>query len=123
MTDESLRDIAAETLGSFKDHYIPIPESRIIAAQRCLKLVEMDPTSIIKHTVKRRAHLIMCELWKRSAELSILVALSVTPTQLGSLKSETYLGVLIEWWDAVPHPKGLTEFLEVHSDILPHQGE
>jgi hypothetical protein len=49
--------------------------------------------------------------------------LAAYPTNLAALKSEDYLKVLLVWWNNVNHPKGLTEILQRHSDILPTGGK
>jgi hypothetical protein len=123
LTEDSLRDLADEMRQCFGEDYIPLSKAQSAATRKCSDLVAENPTSWSRNTVKRRAHTILSDLWTHSPELFALVALSVTPTKLGTLKSDKYLQVLLRWWNNVHHPKGLQEVINNHSDILPSRKE
>jgi hypothetical protein len=123
LTDEILRDLADEMRQCFGEDYIPLSKAQSAATKKCSDLVVQEPTSWSRNTIKTRAHTILSDLWTYSPEIFILVALSVTPTKLGTLKSDKYLQVLLRWWNSVHHPKGLQEIINHHSDILPPRQE
>ncbi|KAF2845021.1 hypothetical protein T440DRAFT_284832 [Plenodomus tracheiphilus IPT5] len=123
LSQDHLRDLIDEKRLCFGDDYVPLSTAQSTSIKTCSDLVTDDPTSWPRNSQKKRARTILIDVWTHSSELFVLVALSVTPTKLGTLKSNTYLQELLKWWQSVPRQKGLQELVDRHSDILPPRKE
>lgn len=103
----------------FSDNYLPLTGEQLQRVDKCSRLVEQDPSTIRQNAPKKRAHIVLSEIWTHRPDFFIICALSTYPTTLGMLKSHAYLQELLGWWDGAEHPKALAEIISHHSNILP----
>lgn len=119
LTNESLIQILGQELEKFSEDYFPLHKSQLKAIQRCTVLVDEDEDKILKNVPKKRAHVILKDLWTHIPEAFLLCSLAAAPTKIGTLKSADYMTVVLRWWKDVSVPHGLTKTLDSHSDVLP----
>jgi hypothetical protein len=117
LTDEKIIDIFEAELQTYKDELVPLHPKKRDLIRKSVKLTVLDHHSIKRNAPKKRAHIILNDLWTSIPEAFLLCATAIHPHKLGSLKTTNYLGKILQWWKVVEHPKGLT--LTVHQlDIL-----
>ena len=78
LTNESLVDLLKQELKIFSEDYFPLHEKQLKAIQRCIALVEEEEDKIIRNIPKRRAHVILKDLWTHIPEAFLLCSLAVT---------------------------------------------
>jgi hypothetical protein len=125
LTIPTLCALLEKTRRSFGNAYYPLGTQQCELITKCSDIARSDRGTFQKkrNTTKARAHRILTDIAHHELELFLLLALSVTPTRLGSLKSKDYLRGLNAWWDEVDHPKGLREAVKNHFNILPKSPE
>lgn len=104
----------------FTEKYSPLHTKQIASLQAATALVNTDKSKIQRNIGKRRAATILTDLWTHIQEAFILCALATTQTSLGALKTIDYVTAVDAWWQARPtKPRGLSEIIHYHSNILP----
>ncbi|KAI1318034.1 hypothetical protein F5Y16DRAFT_392389 [Xylariaceae sp. FL0255] len=119
LTNDEFIEHLKNGLQMFTTELYPLHPKQIGAIQRCTAIVD-DETSA-PNVPKKRAKQILLDLWTHSPETFLLCSLSMTPTQIGKLKTLNYMEAVLKWRDIVDFPEGLTKILHRHSDILPKQ--
>ncbi|MCJ1477235.1 hypothetical protein MMC13_005906 [Lambiella insularis] len=119
MCNVMLVELLENRFHKFSEKDFPLHETELKSIKRCTELVKEEGKKIIRNVPKRRAHIILKDLWTHIPEAFILCALVVTPSQLGTLKSTDYMESIFTWWHSVVVPRGLAKTLDSHSDILP----
>jgi hypothetical protein len=120
LTNENLVNLLREELERFSEDYYPLHQKQLKAIQRCTDLVGEEESKLVRNTPKRRAHIILKDLWTHIPEVFLLCSLAITPTRLGCLKSINYMEFISRWWrDIGVVPEGLSKAFDRHSDILP----
>lgn len=119
LTDDELLDLIEKERSAFSDDYVPLHHEKLDALKKCSNLVAKDRNSISRNTQKRRAHIILTDIWAYLPEVFVLCSLATNPTKLGTLKSRDYLGKLLRWWKEADQPRALLETVERLSEILP----
>lgn len=123
LTIASLCDLLENTRKTFGNVYYPFGIGQRELITKCSEIAGSDFKTWQKNrnTTKTRAHRILNDVARHKPELFVLLALSITPTRLGTLKSKDYLRGLIAWWEKVDHPRGLKEAVKHHASALPTQ--
>lgn len=119
LTTVKLLDLLETERRTFSDDYLPFTQKELQAITKYSNLLAQDRTTIRRNIPKTRAHIILSDIWAHNSEIFVLCALATNPTSLGSLKSQDYLRTLLGWWNGVEHPKGLTEAMNHHPNVLP----
>lgn len=104
---------------AFGTEYFALSEKQRTSLKKFTDLVNLSANDVHNNANKKRAQVIMVDLWRHVPEVFILCALPMTFGRLGSLKSNDYLRPIVNWWQKVDHPVGLTATLQQCSDILP----
>ncbi|KAI0388451.1 hypothetical protein F5Y17DRAFT_206859 [Xylariaceae sp. FL0594] len=119
-TNEAFVDILERECGKFTDQYFPLHKKQVASLKAATALVNADKSSIRKNPGKSRAATIFTDLWTHAKEAYVLCALATTQTSLGALKTIDYIKPVQTWWQERPiKPRGLSEIIHLHSDILP----
>lgn len=117
LTNEKLINILETERRTYTDELVPLHPTKLSLIQKSVALTIQNRDSIKRNVPKKRAHIILNDLWTSIPEAFVLSTAAILPYKLGSLKSTTYLRNILEWWKGVEHPKALT--LTVHRlDIL-----
>ena len=103
----------------FSDQHVPLSTTQIETIKRVSAFIAQDISTIQRNHLKKRACLILNDLWMHRKETFLLCALTTFPTQLASLDPATSLRDISTWWDNVDHPKGLQWIIENYAEILP----
>ena len=119
LTTLKLLDLLEIERRAFSDDYLPFTQKQLQAITKFSNLLALDRTTIRRNIPKTRAHIILSDIWAHSSEIFLLCTLATNPTNLGSLKSQDYLRILLGWWNEVGHPTGLTEAMNHHPSVLP----
>ncbi|PTU17796.1 hypothetical protein P175DRAFT_0378321 [Aspergillus ochraceoroseus IBT 24754] len=119
LTSSELIALCDTTRRSFSDNFIPFTNLQLEKVQKSSTLVRSNRHSIGKNAPKLRAHTVLSELWTHCPEGFILCALSTYQSRLGTLKSTDFLRDMMEWWQGVEHPGGLSAVLVHYANILP----
>lgn len=119
LTNSALVNLLMQELEKFSDDYYPLHSSQLNAIKRCRSLVGIDDSEVGDNTTKRRARIILVDLWTHSPEAFLLCSLAITPSHLGTLKSTDYMKDVIQRWENVEVPRGITKTFDRHSDALP----
>ncbi|KJZ70603.1 hypothetical protein HIM_09991 [Hirsutella minnesotensis 3608] len=119
-TNDVLVAVLDRECNKFTDQYFPIHAKQIRSLEAALALVNTDKHSIKRNWSKSRAANILTDLWTHVQEAYILCALATTQTSLGALKTIDYIKAVQIWWEGRQvKPRGLSEILHYHSNILP----
>ncbi|KAJ6009028.1 hypothetical protein N7499_006335 [Penicillium canescens] len=119
LSPERLVNLIDTTWRDFSDTLVPLTNNQRERIKRCSLLVTTDPSTIHKNVPKKRAYTILNDIMGSSEELFFLCALSVTPTELGTMKSDAYLANLLEWRKEKTCPKGLRYAIEHDYSLMP----
>ena len=119
LTNTILVELLKQELAKFSDQYYPLHARQIQGIKRCTALAETDANEIGDNSPRRRAHNILSDLWTHVPPAFFLCGLSISPTELGTLKSIDYMTSILQWWGGVEVPAGLMRAYDHHSDILP----
>ncbi|KPM42345.1 hypothetical protein AK830_g4189 [Neonectria ditissima] len=119
-SNEDLLETLESECSKFTDRYFPLHTKQIASLKAATALVNTDQTQIHRNPGKRRAATILTDLWTHAQEVFVLCALATNQTGLGALKTIDYIAVVGAWWEArETKPRGLSEIIHYHSNILP----
>ncbi|KAF2741670.1 hypothetical protein M011DRAFT_472889 [Sporormia fimetaria CBS 119925] len=104
-TTETLLELVETQRQWFIDVNIPLSKEHLDNIKRCSDIVGMDPNSIKRNTIKKRA----VTITGYEADLT------------GTLKSSDCVPKLVTWWKTALHPNGLAAALSRHRELLPDQ--
>lgn len=121
LSPEKLVNLVDTTCRQFSESFTPLTRNQLENIRRCSRLVATDPSTIHRNVPKLRAHTILSDVLECSEELFVLCALSVSPTQVGTLRSEAYLRLLTEWRRDKQCPKGLRATITHYCALLPRK--
>jgi hypothetical protein len=117
LTDEEFIGILETERKTYSTEFVPLHPKKLKRIRKCVELTAEARDSIHRNFPKKRAHIILTDLWTSVPEVFVLCASAIFQMKLGSLKSDNYLGKILEWWKKVNHPKGLAETVQA-LDVL-----
>ena len=119
LNNDGLIDLLEKEIKKFSDDYFPLHSDQLKAIKRCTALVDTDESEIGDNSPKRRARTVLTDLWTHVPEAFFLCSLATNQTRLGTLMSTDYMKFVLQWWEEVNVPHGLTKSIDRHSDVLP----
>lgn len=120
----TLKILMTAELAFFGDQHYPLHDKKKKNIMKSALLARQDLKSIGKNSLKTRAYRILTDIWKSGLpQVFIICAITVLPSRLGTIKSETYVKELSEWWQSSDHPSALEHLLTEFESILPEKSK
>jgi hypothetical protein len=109
LTDEKLIELLEGERKTYSREYVPLHQTKITSIEKCCKLAAENPKDIRRNVPRKRACMILSDLWASAPAVFVLCASVIPPNTLGSNPSTTYLVGVLKWWREVDHPQGLID--------------
>ena len=99
---------------TFDDDTYPLPKHQHTAFQLCSELLSEDDVSLASRSKQRRSvrsrarTLLIHVLEGLGSELFFICTLATSISTLATVVLDGLLSLLRQWWEGVPHPRGLT---------------
>ncbi len=119
LTDEGLVALLKAQHARFSIREIFLSTKEQGRLQKCTELVAQQPATIGKNAPRKRARMILVDLWNNFPDVFFLCSTATSLDTLGTMTSMTYLTAISDWWSKADRLPAVRTAIRDHSGLLP----